>query len=150
MLGETDAARAGLKRLDAAKDSAALGTPLTVVRAYVQAKDGHPAEAIAALQAALAGAPRSRDLHYFIADIKEHSGDDTGAMDGYRVVIGSLAYLGPNPLIPMSRLRLAKLLLKHGDQAGAKEQLDVLLKQWKDADGDFAALTEAKALAAKK
>lgn len=149
MLGDIDSARAGLKRLEADKNSAALGPPLTVARSYVQARDGHPAEAIAALQAVLTDIPRARDLNFYIADIKEHSGDDTGAIAGYRVVISSLAYLGPNPLIPISRLRLAKLLLKHGDQAGAKEQLDVLLKQWKDADSEFPALTEANALRAK-
>ncbi|HEX5071515.1 MAG TPA: tetratricopeptide repeat protein [Vicinamibacterales bacterium] len=149
MLGEIDAARANLKRLEADKQSAGLGPPLTVARSYVQARDGHPAEAIAALQAVLTDIPRARDLNFYIADIKEHSGDDAGAIAGYRVVINSLAYLGPNPLIPLSRLRLAKLLVKQGDQAGAKEQLDVLLKQWKDADGEFAALTEAKALRAK-
>ena len=149
MLGDIDAARSGLKRLEADKNSAPIGPPLTVVQSYVRAKDGHPAEAIAALQAILTNIPRARDLHFYIADIRERSGDDTGAMDSYRIVIGSLAYLGPNPLIPISRLRLAKLLLKHGDQAGAQEQLDVLLKQWKDADSEFAALTEAKALRAK-
>jgi len=149
MLGETDAARAALKRLESDKDSATLGPPLTVAQSYIQARDGHSAEAIAALQAVLTAVPRARDLNFYIADIKEHSGDDAGAITSYRIVIDSLAYLGPNPLIPMSRLRLARLLLKQGDQAGAKAQVDVLLKQWKDADGEFAALTEAKAMRAK-
>jgi tetratricopeptide (TPR) repeat protein len=149
MLGETDAARAALKRLEADKESASLGPPLAVAQAYGLARDGHAADAIASLQSVLTAFPRARDFNFYIADIKEHSGDDAGAIAGYRLVINSLAYLGPNPLIPMSRLRLAKLLIKQGDQAGAKEQLDALLKQWKDADGEFAALTEAKALRAK-
>jgi len=149
MLGELDAARAGLTRLLADKDSGSLGPPLAVARAYVMAKDGHAPEAIASLQATLNAVPRARDLNYFVADIREHSGDDDGAVQSYRIVINSLAYLGPNPLIPISRLRLAKILIKKGDQAGAKEQIDALLKQWKDADGDFPALREAKALAKK-
>jgi tetratricopeptide (TPR) repeat protein len=149
IVGDTDATRAGLKRLEADKASASLGAPLVIARSYVQARDGHAKEAIAALQALLSEVPRARDLNYFLAGIRERAGDDTGAIANYRAVIGSLAYLGPSPLIPLSRLRLATLLLKGGDQAGAKEQLDVLLKQWKDADSEFPALTDAKALRAK-
>ena len=55
-------------------------------------------------------------------------------------------FLGPNPVIPVSRVRLARLLLKKGDTAGANEQLDVLLKQWKDADSEFPLLKEVRAL----
>ncbi len=56
------------------------------------------------------------------------------------------AFLGTNPVLPGSRLRLARLLLKKGDSAGAKEQLDVLLAQWKNADTEFPMLTSAKTL----
>jgi len=149
IVGDTDAVRTGLKRLEADKDAATLGAPLIIARSYVQARDGKTKEAIAALQALLTEVPRARDLNYFLADIKEHAGDDAGAMANYRAVIGSLAYLGPSPLIPLSRLRLAKLSLKQGDSAGAREQLDALLKQWKDADSEFPALAEAKALRVK-
>jgi len=148
MFGDTAVVEAGLKRLSANKENDTLGPPLAVARAYMSAKAGKTAEGIAALQATLVEVPRARDLNFFIADLRERSGDLDGAMAGYRAVIGSLTYLGANPLIPASRLRLAKILLKKGDTAGAKEQLDVLLQQWKDADGEFPALTEAKKLRA--
>ena len=48
---------------------------------------------------------------------------------------------------PVSTLRLAKLLVKKGDTAGAQEQLDSLLAQWKNADADFLPLAQAKTLA---
>jgi len=148
MLGQLDAVRSGLKRLEADPTSSTLGPPLIVARAYVQAKEGKAAAALAALQAMLASNPRARDINYFMADIREQSGDRDGAIAGYRTMVGSLTYLGPNPLIPAARLRLARLLIKKNDAAGASEHLDALLKQWKDADTQFPALTEAKALRA--
>jgi hypothetical protein len=119
-----------------------------VARAYVQAKDGQTADAIASLQAMLTTNPRARDLEFFIADLRERSGDADRALAGYRTVIGSLTYLGPSPLIPMARLKAAKILAAKGDRTGALEQLDALLKQWKDADEEFPALTEVRKLRA--
>lgn len=149
LVGDIAAVRAGLTRLPAdALNSPALAPSLTVPRAYVQAKDGHGTEAIAALKAALAAAPRLRELNYFIADIQEQAGDLDNAIAGYRIVTASVTFLGTNPIIPLSRLKLAKLLLARGDQNGAKEQLDALLAQWKDADTEFAALTETRKLRA--
>ena len=40
-------------------------------------------------------------------------------------------------MIPGRPSALARLLIKKGDTAGAQEQLDILLAQWKDADADF-------------
>ena len=57
-----------------------LAPTLAVPRAYVQAKDGHAAEAVASLQSMLALSPRLRELNYFIGDIKEQSGDLDGAI----------------------------------------------------------------------
>jgi eukaryotic-like serine/threonine-protein kinase len=149
LLGETAAVRTALPRLvEAAKESPALAPALNIPRAYLQSVDGHPAEAIAALQAVLATTPRLRDLNYFIGDIQERSGDLAGAAASYRIVTGSVTFLGASPIIPWSRLKLARLLVKRGDQKGAAEQLDALLAQWKNADGEFAALSEVKKLRA--
>jgi hypothetical protein len=146
-LGQTEAVRLGLARMpDEAKNNPGMAPTLTVSRAYLQARDGHPAEAIAALQSVIASTPRLREFNYFIADIREQSGDLDGAVAGYRVVAGSVTFLGTNPIIPLSRLKLARLLIKRGDQNGARDQLDALLKQWKDADSEFPALTEARTL----
>lgn len=150
MMGEVEIVRAGVKKLESdPAGAAALGPPMVVARAYVQAKDGHPEAAIATIDGTLRAIPRARDLNYFIGDILEQAGQTDAAIARFQTMIGSFSYLGPNPLIPASRLKLAKLLLKKNDAAGAKVQLDALLKQWKDADGDFPALTEAKALRAK-
>jgi hypothetical protein len=45
-------------------------------------------------------------------------------------------------------LRLTRALIKKGDFAGAKEQLDTLDEQWRNADKDFPLAVEAKALRA--
>jgi tetratricopeptide (TPR) repeat protein len=147
IVGDIDAVRAGLAKLppEAASDGT-LATPLAVPRAYVQAKDGHAAEALASLQSLMALNPRLRELNYFIGDIKEQSGDTDAAIACYKSVTESLTFLGTNPIIPLSRLRLAKALIKKGDTAGAKAQLDALLTQWKDADTEFPALLEARKL----
>jgi hypothetical protein len=46
-------------------------------------------------------------------------------------------------------MHLATLLIKKGDAAGAQEQLDNLLAQWKNADADFAPVEQTRALAAR-
>lgn len=147
ILGEIEAVRSGLAKLppEAATDSV-LATSLTVPRAYVQAKDGHAAEAVASLQSLMAITPRLRELNYFIGDIKEQSGDLDAAITCYKTVTESVTFIGTNPIIPLSRLRLAKALIKKGDNAGAKQQLDTLLAQWKDADTEFPALVETRKL----
>jgi eukaryotic-like serine/threonine-protein kinase len=149
LVGDLDAVRSGLARLGAdMPGNAMLASALLVPRAYLQAKDGQTAAAIASLQAGLAAAPRLRDFNYFIADLREQSGDLDGAAAAYRIVTTSVTFIGTNPIIPLSRLKLAKLLLKRGDRNGAVEQLDALLAQWKDADGDFMVLSEVKKLRA--
>ena len=147
VIGDVAAVRSGLNKLpaEAARDPG-MATTLAVPRAFVQAKDGQTAEAIKALQSLLAISPRLRELHYFIGDFKEQSGDADGAIAAYRAVTESVTVIGTNPIIPLARLRLAKALIKKGDSAGAKQQLDTLLAQWKDADTEFPALLEARKL----
>jgi len=148
--GDIVSIRNGLGRLppEAAADNM-LASALAVPRAYIQAKDGHAAEAVASLQSLLALSPRLRELNYFIGDIKEQSGDLDGAIAAFRASAESVTFIGTNPIIPLSRLRLAKALIKKGDSAGANQQLDMLLAQWKDADTEFPALVEARKLRGK-
>jgi tetratricopeptide (TPR) repeat protein len=149
VIGDIAAVRSGLNKLPAeAAGDPGIATTLAVPRAFVQAKDGQTAEAIKALQSLLAISPRLRELHYFIGDFKEQAGDADGAIAAYRAVTESVTVIGTNPIIPLARLRLAKALIKKGDSAGAKQQLDTLLAQWKDADTEFPALLEARKLRA--
>ena len=59
------------------------------------------------------------------------------AIAAYRTVVQAQPILGANPAIAPARLYLGRALAKKGDAAGAKEQLDALTAQWKDADSDF-------------
>jgi predicted TPR repeat methyltransferase len=119
-----------------------------VPRAYVQAGDGQIDAAIQALQQVLAASPRLRDLNYFIGDLSEQAGDLDAAEAAYRVVTESVTFLGTNPIIPLARVKLARLLIARGDTAGAQAQLDALLAQWQDADSEFMVLSEVKKLRA--
>ena len=110
------------------------------------AKEGKPQEGLAELQKTLVKFPRAFDVNFMIGDLHEKMGDDDEAIASHRKVVQQAAALGANAVVPAARLRLAKLLIKKGDTAGAQEQLDNLLAQWKNADADFLPLTQAKAL----
>ena len=148
MLGDIGAARAHLPRLSKPGSIAPAG-PVVVARAYVTASEGKSADAVAALQTLIAQTPRAIEVNFMIGDLREKAGQDEAAIASFRQVIQKAGLAGANPIVPGARLRLAGALLKKGDTAGAKEQLDVLLDQWKDADRDFPLLAEAKTLRAK-
>ena len=148
ILGDAGPAQAALPRLT--KDPAVASTgPVTIARAYVLAKQGKPQEGIVELQKALAQVPGAFDVHYIIGDMQEKMAQDEDAIASYRKVVQSAAALGTNPIVPAARLRLAKLLIKKSDKTGAKEQIDKLLAQFKNADADFLPLVEAQGLAEK-
>jgi tetratricopeptide (TPR) repeat protein len=143
-LGDTGPARTALPSLE--KTAGAAGGSLGVARAYLLASQRKFAEAQAELQHALAQFPRALELHYMRGDIHEKAGSPDEALAAFRRVVANAAYLGTNAVVPAARLRLARLLLKRGDTADARQQLDLLLAQWRTADTELPMLTEAKAL----
>jgi tetratricopeptide (TPR) repeat protein/predicted Ser/Thr protein kinase len=149
MMGETGPAKAALPKLSgAAAGSLDYAAPASVARAYVLAEQGKVDEGVAEVMKSAAANPRSGDLLFFVADLRERSGNVDEAIASYKRVIDLGAFAALNPVIPVARLRLAKLFIKKGDTAAAKAQLDVLLKQWEKADTEFAMLAEAKKLRA--
>jgi tetratricopeptide (TPR) repeat protein len=147
MFGDSKPARTALPKLTAAaKDNPALATPVRVTQAYVLADDGKFDEALAEIRRSIGINPRAQDLYFIAGELYERAGRVDEAIAEYRNVIAPRMFLGPNPVIPVSRVRLARLLLKKGDTAAANEQLDLLLKQWKDADTEFPTLKEVRAL----
>jgi tetratricopeptide (TPR) repeat protein len=147
MLGDIAPARAALRRLtDSKTGELSAAAPAIVAQAYVLAADGKHAEAVARIRTAVVQNARAQDLQFFLGDVLERSGDTDGAIAAYRRLVGPAGVLGPNPVVPVARLRLARLLLARSDAAGANEQLDALLKQWKNADTEFPALVEARKL----
>jgi len=143
-LGAVDAARSALKILDSAQPDGPVFAPLRVARAYVRTADGHGLEAIADLEALLNQFPQERELHFHIGSIRERLGDLAGAQKHYRAVLAATNALGLNPSIASTRLALAALLAKTGDAQAARDQLDALLAQWKDADTEFTLLKQAR------
>jgi predicted negative regulator of RcsB-dependent stress response len=103
-------------------------------------------EALAEIRTSIGLNSRAQDLYHIAGDLYERAGRTDEAIAEYRNVIAPRMFLGPNPVIPVSRVRLARLLLKKGDTAGANEQLDILLAQWKDADSEFPLLKEVRAM----
>jgi tetratricopeptide (TPR) repeat protein len=149
MLGEVGPAREALPGLTkAAETNRGIAAAVAVARAYVLAEDGKLDEGVAQIQQALAQNPRAQDLHFFVADIREKGGQPDQAIPSYQRVVEFGAFAGANPVVPAARFRLARLLAKKGDTAGARDHLDALLKQWATADTEFEMLREAKTLRA--
>ena len=147
MFGNDKPVRAALPKLTAAAQAnPALATPVRVARAYVLAGDRKFDEALAEIRTSIGLNPRAQDLYFIAGDLYERAGRADQAIAEFRNVIAAKMFLGPNPVIPVSRVRLAKLLIKNGDTAGANEQFDILLTQWKDADSEFPLLKEVRAL----
>jgi tetratricopeptide (TPR) repeat protein len=138
-------ARAAMPRLEPeAKNNEQVRLPLAVLKAYAEAADGHVPQAIAELEAVLHEFPRALDCNFHIGKFRERTGDLKGAEANYRIIISAMPVLGLNPLISATRLSLGEVLVKEGNSAGAKEQFDALLKQWKDADREFQLLKTVK------
>lgn len=144
-LGAMDAVRPALPKLQAAagQDSTA-AIPARVARDYVQAADGHGPEAVADLESLLNQFPQQVELNFHIGTIRERLGDLKGAEKSYRAVLASANALGLNPSIATTRVALGMMLVRAGNTAGAREQFDELIKQWKDADGQFALLKKVR------
>ncbi len=147
MFGNDKPARAALPKLTAAaQENRALATPVRVAHALVLAGDRKFDEALTEIRTSIGLNPRAQDLYFIAGDLYERAGRVDEAIAEFRNVIAPRMFLGPNPVIPVSRVRLAELLIKKGDTAGANEQLDILLKQWKDADSEFPLLKKVRTL----
>jgi tetratricopeptide (TPR) repeat protein len=126
------------------KQDSAVWIPVAVAKAYVRAAGGQPKEAVSDLQATLTGNPRALEINFHIGRIRENAGDVDGAESSYRQVIETAGVLGFSSAVTGARWRLAEVLIKKGNTAGAKEQLDALLKQWEKADTEFTLLKKVK------
>jgi tetratricopeptide (TPR) repeat protein len=111
--------------------------PATIAHAYVKAADGDTAGAVKDVEALLVEFPQAIDTNFHLARLREKAGNLDGAIAAYRTVVQAQPVLGANPALAPARLYLARVLAQKGDTAGAKEQLDALNAQWKDADTDF-------------
>ncbi len=146
-LGEVAAVRAPLARVEPlVKTQPGLEIPVAITRGYVDAASGHAAQAVASLEALYLRTPGERELDFHLGQLREAAGDLSGAENNYRRVIAAQAALGMNPVTCIARLALGRLLTKKGDVAGARQQFDALLAQWKDSDTDFARLKEVRSL----
>jgi hypothetical protein len=67
-----------------------------------------------------------------------------GAESSYRQITDAASILGYSTVITGARWKLAEVLIKKGNTAGAKEQLDALLKQWEKADTEFTLLKKVR------
>ena len=147
MQGDAAGARPLMPALEKdGRKTQAVWLPTVVARAYLSAADGRANDGIAALEALLVEFPQAVDLNFHLGRLRETAGDTAGAIANYRAAIAALPILGLSPVVPSSRVALAEALIKQGDRAGASEQLDLLLAQWKDADTEFELLKKVKRL----
>jgi tetratricopeptide (TPR) repeat protein len=134
-----------IARLDPlGKQDPAVWVPVAVAKAYVRAAGGQPKEAVSDLQATLTENPRALEINFHIGRIRGNAGDVDGAESSYRQITDAASILGYSTVITGARWKLAEVLIKKGNTAGAKEQLDALLKQWEKADTEFTLLKKVR------
>ena len=134
-----------IARLDPlGKQDQTVWIPVVIAKAYVRAAGGQPKEAVSDLQAALTENPRALELNFHIGDIRASAGDLDGAESSYRQITDAAGLLGFGSVITGARWKLAEVLIKKGNTAGAREQLDALLKQWDKADTEFTLLKKVR------
>ena len=134
-----------IARLDPlGKQDRTVWIPVAIAKAYVRAAGGQPKEAVSDLQAALTESPRALEINFHIGHIRANAGDLDGAESSYRQITDAANILGFSPVTTGARLMLAEVLIKKGNTAGAKEQLDALLKQWRNADTEFTLLKKVR------
>jgi len=111
-----------------------------VVASLVEAADGQfePAEE---RLSAIVRQSSARELRFFRGLVRARAGEHQGAVEDFRDVLVAEASQDIGFFIPLTRVFLARELAALGDAAGAREQYDVLLTQWADADTDFALKT---------
>ena len=63
----------------------------------------------------------------------------------FQKVLDHPGFVGRGPLMPLSRLQLARALLAAGDPDGARRSYEQFLAYWKDADPDLPVYQQAKA-----
>ncbi len=145
IIGEIDTVRplrSTLEGVDANDPQQA--QPAGVALALLAAAGGRPGDAVARIERGLVQNPRALDLHYYLGLVRERSGRIDDAIASYRLAVRFVTVLGPNPAVMGAQLRLGLLLKQKSDIAGANEQFDALLKQWENADEDFAMLLRVK------
>jgi tetratricopeptide (TPR) repeat protein len=126
------------------KQDQSVWIPVAIAKAYVRAAGGQPKEAVSDLQAALTENRRALEINFHIGRIRETAGDMDGAESSYRQITDAANVLAFSPVITAARWKLAEVLIAKGNTAGAKEQLDALLKQWEKADTEFTLLKKVR------
>jgi tetratricopeptide (TPR) repeat protein len=146
MLGDPALARRGLPQWERG------GVPAPTVaaaRAYVRAAAGDVDRALEDLRASIPADPRQAASYLDVAVIQERAGRVDDAIATYRKILEASPAMGLNMAIPIARVNLGRLLQARGDTAGAREQFDILSRQWANAHPDFAPARELRALMAK-
>jgi tetratricopeptide (TPR) repeat protein len=136
-LGEIEAVRPAVRRLESRMNTTDVRVPTLVARAHIKAEDGQTADAIADLEALLHEFPQGADLHAHIARIKHMTGDLEGAIESYDRTIEHTNQLGGSAPVIIAKFHRAETLVALGRADEAREALDDLLAQWANADTEF-------------
>src|SRR5262249_34339571 len=126
-----------IERDEAPAPGATPSVPLVIARARVLSADGKTEQAVAALQSIVSADPRQAGTYSVVVQVQERGGLVDDAIASYGRVVAAAPALIMNQNVPMTRLALAKLLSSKGDTAAAILQIDILRKQWANADATF-------------
>jgi tetratricopeptide (TPR) repeat protein len=121
------------------------------LQAIAELNHGNAAKAVELLKSASPYDGGNSGAHYVRATAYLQSGDPAQAIQEYQKVL-SLQLgppFGPDALMPLAQLGLARAYAAQGDKAKARTAYQDLLAVWKDADPDLPRVQQARAEYAK-
>ncbi len=114
------------------------------MRAAIALRQGHPAEAIAAMAPALPYEWRNYEVPYLLGRAYFAAGDASRAASEYRKIIDHPGIEPYSVQYDLALLGLARAESMVGDMAESKTAYEKFFAEWKDADADIPALQKAR------
>ena len=115
------------------------------VRAALDLRIGRPAAAVEALKPAAPYEAKVYDVPYLRGRAFLAAGDGRSAAAEFRKILGASGLEPTSPLYPLARLGLARALRMAGDIPASRVAYQTLFQDWRNADADLPALTQARA-----
>jgi hypothetical protein len=82
---------------------------------------------------------------YVRANAYLKAGRAADAVQAYQRVLEARNFIGPDPVVPLSHLGMARAYALQGDKANSRVAYQNFFGLWKDADPDVPVLHQAKA-----
>jgi len=125
-------------------DTMVQSVQVPLVRALVELNHGNAVKAIDLMDGAMVYGRVNTAVLYIRGEASLKAGQGGDAAQAFQRVLDLKAYTWGDPLVPLSRLGLARAYALEADKARSRVAYQDFLAQWKDADADIPLLKEAK------